>query len=127
MLRNLYAVIEFEAERQAQERAGERTPVVSKDTAVASPPSPAASGDCANPVVPESVARRESGCNWNAVNPGGCSGRTCVGFYQIDLGHFAAVSPWNPNVSGVCYGLGDWHDPAVQTACASRLGPGAWG
>lgn len=84
------------------------------------------SGECANPVVPESVAMRESGCRWDAYNPTGCSGRGCIGFYQLDEGHFYAVSPWNSNVSGVCFGL----NPATregQTECAGRLGPGAWG
>lgn len=85
-------------------------------------------GECANPVVPESVVRRESGCRWDAYNPTGCGGRGCVGFYQLDAGHFAAVSPWNPNVSGGCADLSDvrWEQWA-QTLCASRLGPGAWG
>ena len=94
---------------------------------VVAPALPAAGdGECVNPVVPESVARRESGCRWDAYNPTGCGGRSCLGFYQLDAGHFAAVSPWNPNVSGSCYGL----DPSTregQTECASRLGPGAWG
>jgi hypothetical protein len=83
------------------------------------------SGDCANPVVPESVARRESGCTWDAYNASGCGGRGCLGFYQLDAGHFSSVSPWNSNVSGSCYGL----DPSTregQTECASRLGPSAW-
>jgi hypothetical protein len=84
-------------------------------------------GSCANPVIPEAVARRESGCRWDAYNPTGCSGRGCIGFYQLDEGHFAAVSPWNPNVSGVCHDLQgvEW-EPWAQTECASRLGPGAW-
>jgi len=86
----------------------------------------AGDGECANPIIPESVARGESGCRWDAYNPTGCGGRGCLGFYQLDAGHFAEVSPWNGNVSGSCLGL----DPSTregQTECASRLGPGAWG
>ena len=132
MIANWYAEERAAEERAAQERAEAESasPKISAagDRATQPPPpASAASGDCANPVVPEAVARRESGCNWQVVNPGGCSGRSCLGFFQLDAGHFYAVSPWNPNVSGACYGLGDWHDPAVQIACASRLGPGAWG
>lgn len=85
------------------------------------------SGDCTNPIVPESVARRESGCRWDAQSPPSfCGGRGCTGFFQLDNGHFYAVSPWNNNVPGACYGL----DPSTregQIECASRLGPGAWG
>ena len=84
------------------------------------------SGDCANPIIPESVARAESGCTWDAYNPTGCGGRGCTGFYQLDRGHFSAVSPWNSNVSGSCYGL-DANTREGQTECASRLGPNAWG
>ena len=130
MIANWYAQERAAAERAEAERlAGlaASLPVTQGRITAAPGPAPAASGDCANPVVPEAVARRESGCNWQVVNPGGCSGRSCLGFFQLDAGHFYAVSPWNPNVSGACYGLGDWHDPAVQIACASRLGPGAWG
>lgn len=96
--------------------------------AVTAPTSNTADDPCANPVVPESVVRRESGCTWDAYNPTGCSGRGCLGFFQLDEGHFSAVSPWNPSVSGVCADLaGSKWEPASQTECASRLGPGAWG
>jgi hypothetical protein len=85
----------------------------------------ASSGNCANPVVPESIAMRESRCTYDAYNRTGCGGRGCIGFYQIDAGHYAADSPWGPG-HGSCYGLGDPWDPAVQTECAKRLGPHAW-
>src|SRR5262249_14825446 len=78
--------------------------------------------DCANPVIPDAVAMRESGCRWDAFNATGCDGRSCIGFYQLDAGHFFAVSPWNPDVSGICYGL-DSATRQDQTECASRLGP----
>lgn len=83
------------------------------------------SGDCANPVVSDQIAWRESRCRWDAYSATGCGGRGCIGFYQLDAGHFAAVSPWNRNVSGSCYGL-DPSTPDGQTECASRLGAGAW-
>ena len=92
------------------------------------PTAPAAGdGECANPVVPESVARRESGCRFDAYNPTGCSGRGCVGYLQIDEGHFYVVSPWNSNVSGACVDLAavKW-EPWAQFECGARLGPGAW-
>lgn len=89
-------------------------------------PAPASNPDCANPIISEATAMRESGCQWDAYNPGGCGGRSCLGFFQLDAGHFYAVSPWNPNVSGSCYGL-DPNTREGQTECASRLGPGAWG
>lgn len=103
-------------------------PVPSTPHATAQSAAPPASGDCANPVISEAVARRESGCSWTAYNPNGCGGRGCLGFYQIDQGHYAAVSPWNPNTSGACYDLSTvrW-EPWAQTECAERLGPGAWG
>jgi len=83
-------------------------------------------GSCSNPVVPESTAKRESGCRYDAYNRTGCGGRGCIGFFQLDAGHFYAQSPWNSNVHGTCYGLGDPWNPDVQTACAARLSPSAW-
>jgi hypothetical protein len=80
---------------------------------------------CDGHVVAAEILRRESGCDYGAYNPSGCEGRGCVGLYQLDEGHFAAVSPWNSNTSGVCHGL-DSSSPADQDECASRLGPGAW-
>ncbi len=81
--------------------------------------------ECEGHVIAAWIIMRESGCRYDAYSATGCSGRGCVGLYQLDEGHFAAVSPWNPNVSGVCYGL--TYSPADQDECASRLGPGAWG
>lgn len=84
--------------------------------------------ECDNPVVAPRIAWAESHCRWDNYNPTGCGGRGCLGYFQLDEGHFAAVSPWNPNVSGGCVDLAavKW-EPWAQTECASRLGPGAWG
>lgn len=112
---------------QAEAKAAEpRVVVRPSPTPKAGHPLPPATGSCANPVISEATARRESGCNWNAWNPTGCSGRGCWGFYQEDLGHYSAHSPWNPSVPGSCYGL-DRYSHEGQTECAQRLGPGAWG
>lgn len=83
-----------------------------------------ASGECANPVISEATARAESGCRWDAHNPTGCEGYGCTGFYQIHGGHYMDPSPWGGR--GACVGLDKW-EPVQQTACAQRLGPGAWG
>lgn len=104
-------------------------PPVSDTPMIPTNQTPVSSGyppECDNPIVAPAVVWRESHCTWDAVNPGGCSGRSCLGFFQEDAGHYYAQSPWNPNVPGVCFGL-DWHIPADQIECASRLGPGAWG
>jgi hypothetical protein len=66
---------------------------------------------CDGHVIPGYIVQRESGCNYGAVNPTGCSGYSCVGLYQFDLRHFT---------SGACRDL-DWHDPAQQDECARRL------
>jgi len=106
----------------AQARTGDvRRPVSGTPTSL--------SGDCAALTaawnLPVEVLIRESRCSEDAYNPTGCNGRSCIGAAQLDLGHFAAVSPWNGNVSGTCYGL-DPGSIADQRECASRLGPGAW-
>ena len=87
-------------------------------------------GDCAALSaqfgLPESVLWRESRCSTDAYNERGCGGRGCIGPAQLDAGHFAPVSPWNPAASGGCSDL----DPASiddQATCASRLAPSAWG
>jgi len=124
---------EAEAEAEAQAEADRQAAVAS--SAPGAPPTFSSStgdGQCANPIIPEDVARGESGCRWDAYNAKGCADpltgipRGCIGFYQLDAGHFYEVSPWNPSVSGSCYGI-DPSTPAGQTECASRLGPGAWG
>jgi hypothetical protein len=80
------------------------------------------SGDCAALAaelgVSQDILWRESRCR-NVDNPTGCSGRGCLGPAQIDAGHFQAVSPWNPNVAGTCYGLS-------YAECAQRLPRTAW-
>lgn len=87
------------------------------------------SGDCerlaAEWGLPVAVIIRESGCRLDAYNATGCGGRGCIGLAQLDAGHFAAVSPWNPNVPGTCWGL----DPNTidgQRECAARLPASAW-
>jgi len=111
------------------------TTTLAPEPIAAPPPQLPAAGDgeCANPVVSEATARGESGCRWDAYNAAGCADpqtgipRGCLGFYQLDEGHFYEVSPWNSNVPGTCADLADrkW-DPAVQTECASRLDASAW-
>lgn len=68
--------------------------------------------------VSTDVLWRESRCQW-VDNPNGCGGRGCLGPAQIDAGHFAAVSPWNNDVPGVCYGLS-------YAECARILPDSAW-
>lgn len=73
-------------------------------------------GTCDGFVIPGDIVWAESHCNYEAVNPTGCGGYTCVGAYQFDLRH------WQPG--GGCADLGDWHDPAAQDECARRLSNG---
>lgn len=115
-----------EREQQAQAALED----LARRSAVRSPVGFVGSGDCAALAaqfgLPESVLWRESRCSLDAYNATGCSNRGCVGAAQLDAGHFAAVSPWNPGTSGACYGL----DPSVvadQVECASRLPASAWG
>lgn len=124
-----------EAQQAAEEAARVPVPPNVSSPRVANPgPSQEVQGyppECYGRAIPPAQLYRESKCSTDPglmSPPTFCSGRGCVGPYQIDSGHFAADSPWNDNpaVSGVCYGL----DPATtagQEACAGRLGPGAWG
>lgn len=117
-----------EEARAAQERAGSGGAAVAPRDLHPLPAPAAPSGyppECYGHVVAPAILMRESGCSYTAFNAGGCSGRGCIGMYQLDEGHFYAVSPWNSNTHGVCYGLS--YAPADQDECASRLGPGAWG
>lgn len=73
------------------------------------PPNPSASGHdpCAEPIsglLPDYIVNRESHHQCDAYNHGGCGGRGCLGWAQIDEGHFSANSPWG-NGPGSCYGL----------------------
>jgi hypothetical protein len=117
------------SERARFEREAEEARAVDLRRSI---PRPAAgiAGDCQALAdewgLPVYVIQRESGCRLDAYNPGGCGGRGCVGLAQLDAGHFAAVSPWNPNVPGACYGL-DPSDVGDQRECASRLPASAWG
>jgi hypothetical protein len=84
-------------------------------------------GDCARLSaelgLPESVLWRESRCSTGAYNATGCGGRGCLGAAQLDVGHFAPVSPWNSSVPGTCSDL----DPISGYAeCVSRLPRTAW-
>ena len=75
---------------------------------------------CAEPIpglLPNYIVQRESRGQCGAYNANGCSGRGCIGWAQVDAGHFAARSPWNPNVPGTCYGL-------TYNACVNRLSGG---
>lgn len=86
-------------------------------------------GDCAQlsaelGLSPD-ILWRESRCSWDAYNATGCGGRGCLGPAQVDAGHTAEQSPWNPKVAGTCYGL-DLSDPAQYAECVSRLPDSAW-
>lgn len=87
-------------------------------------------GDCAQLSaqlgLSEAILWRESRCTWGAYNVGGCGGRGCIGPAQVDLGHFAPVSPWNGNVPGTCADL-DPNDPKQYAECVGRLPASAWG
>ena len=80
----------------------------------------AAPSGCDQYGIPADIVIGESGCNPDAFNATGCGGRGCIGATQLDLGHFAEVSPWNGNVSGGCFGL-DPYSYADQQECTSRL------
>lgn len=104
---------ELVTQAEAEARAVAVRPVVPRPTTTAQ--------GCDGHVVPGWILQRESGCDYGAVNPTGCSGFSCVGLYQFDLRHFT---------SGQCSGL-DWHIPADQDECARRLiaqsGLAPWG
>ena len=103
---------------------------VAGGSAVRSPVGSVGSGDCAalsaQLGLSESVLWRESRCSWEAFNATGCGGRGCVGPAQLDLGHFAPVSPWNSSASGSCADL-DPDDPQQYAECVGRLPASAWG
>ena len=75
-------------------------------------------------ILPSEIVARESGGDCDAYNATGCGGRGCSGYAQLDAGHFAAVSPWNPNVAGTCYGLG--YDQCVEKLWSGGAGEGHW-
>lgn len=110
------------AEAQARVASTSRSPVrASSGTGVG--------GDCAQLSaelgLSEQILFRESRCSWDAYNATGCGGRGCIGPAQVDQGHTAERSPWNPDVPGTCYGL-DLSDPAAYAECVSRLPDSAW-
>jgi hypothetical protein len=110
-----------EAQRIEQERLEEEARQAAVRRAVPRTPT-GFGGDCAALAaelgVSEDILWRESRCRW-VDNPSGCGGRGCLGPVQLDAGHFAAISPWNPNVPGTCYGLS-------YAECAQRLPRSAW-
>lgn len=67
-------------------------------------------------VIPPEIVWRESRCDYQAVNPDGCGGHSCLGAYQFDARHWDAMSGW-----GACADLGDWTVPESQHECARRL------
>ena len=77
-----------------------------------------------NIILPDSIVQRESGGNCDAYNAAGCGGRGCLGYAQVDAGHFAATSPWNSNVAGTCYGLS--YDDCVAKLWDGGAGAGHW-
>jgi hypothetical protein len=83
----------------------------------------AASGACdlIGWTLPDAVLWRESRCSLDAFNATGCGGRGCVGAAQLDLGHFAAQSPWGG--PGGCADL-DATVIADQQECVRRLSAG---
>jgi hypothetical protein len=108
-----------EAEREAERLAeAERMAATRRSTNIAV----ARGGDCESLAlelgVSQDVLWRESRCRW-VDNLTGCGGRGCLGPAQIDAGHFAETSPWNPNVHGTCFGL-------TYAECAQRLPRSAW-
>ena len=93
------------AEARAAEEARQRATRRSSSTAT---PSSSGHDPCAESIadlLPAPIIQRESRGQCSAYNHGGCGGRGCLGPAQIDEGHFYAVSPWNSNVPGTCYGL----------------------
>jgi hypothetical protein len=110
-----------EAERIEQERLAEEARQAAVRRSVPRTTT-SVGGDCAALAaelgVSEDILWRESRCRW-VDNPSGCGGRGCLGPVQLDAGHFAAISPWNPNVPGTCYGLS-------YAECAQRLPRSAW-
>lgn len=92
-----------------------------------SPPTTTSSSECsglsAEFGLPERILWRESRCSLDAYNATGCGGRGCIGAAQIDLGHFAEVSPWNSRASGTCSDL-DPNSIAHQIECTHRLSGG---
>jgi len=78
---------------------------------------------CGGDLPPCAVKQRESGGNYNAVNPNGCGGFSCGGAWQFD------VRTWN-NFGG--YPRAELAPPEVQDEKARQLwaggaGCGHWG
>ena len=77
-----------------------------------------------NIILPDHIVQRESGGDCNAYNATGCGGRGCLGYAQLDAGHFAEQSPWNPNATGSCYGIS--YDDCVARLWNGGAGAGHW-
>lgn len=108
---------EIERLERAQKDAASR--VVPSRSGTSTP-----STECGNTVLPEHIVQRESRGQCDAYNATGCGGRGCVGFAQLDVGHFAAVSPWNPSVPGTCFELS--YSECVEKLWAGGSGASHW-
>lgn len=109
------------AEAAAQARAAARTSRSSRSSASSPTPSTGGHDPCAggvNPdgLLPDYIVQRESHGQCDAYNHGGCGGRGCLGWAQIDEGHFSADSPWGSG-PGSCYGLS-------YNGCVAKLSAG---
>lgn len=111
----VYAAVLEQA--RADERQRARVAAAVKSTS--DTPSTGNHDPCAEPInglLPDNIVQRESSGQCNAYNHGGCGGRGCLGWAQIDEGHFWADSPWGSG-PGSCYGLS-------YNGCVSKLSNG---
>ena len=106
------------AEEQARQEA-EQKAVASVSVAAATPS--VGTGDCASIPgwFPTAIAYRESHCNYDAYNPGGCGGYGCIGAFQFDARHFTGWA----NGQSACGDLDAWTVEG-QNECAWRLSRG---
>lgn len=116
-----YAGVQQELERQA---AAAAAAAAQRRNRTSSSSSPRYATECGNTALPDRIVYRESRGNCDAYNPSGCGGRGCIGYAQIDQGHFQARSPWNPNVPGSCYGLS--YNECVEKLWAGGNGSSHW-
>jgi hypothetical protein len=80
--------------------------------------STAAASSTSGCVLPDYICQRESGGDYGAVNPTGCSGRGCYGRYQFD------PRTWD---GAGCEGTAQTATPEQQDACATRVWDGGNG
>jgi hypothetical protein len=117
------AIWNAELDRQAEAARARQSARVPRSSGSSSSPARSAGGGipdpCAEPMnglLPNNIVQRESSGRCDAYNDGGCQGRDCLGWAQIDLGHFSADSPWGPG-PGSCYGL-------TYNGCVAKLSNG---